>query len=118
MVCVCVSRDAKGKYQFLRGIVHEGCIFGLPSNADSVLKIDPVNETLQTFGDVPAGSWKWHGGQLSPHDNMIYCIPANANRVLKVDPTNLTTELIGPELPRGTSKWCVTQPSCVVCNTV
>ena len=60
----------------------DGCIYGIPYNSTSVLKIDPVAGTATTFGSL-SGSYKWSNGALAP-DGCIYGIPYNSTSVLKL----------------------------------
>ena len=98
------------RYKWLGGAYGaDGCIYGMPSDASSILRIDPnysSNEArATTFGDVTIKSKdtknsevtdlnmnKWQGGVLSPKDGCVYAVPANANCVLKID-TNPNTPL-------------------------
>lgn len=36
----------------------------MPSNADTVLCIDPGEQQMKTIGGPLEGDWKWHGGNL------------------------------------------------------
>ena len=75
-----------GKHKWYGGLLGgDGCIYGIPQCAVSVIKIDPKNQQVSTIGKLPGGGWKWHGGVTGP-DGCIYGIPANADTVLKIDP--------------------------------
>ena len=75
-----------GKDKWLGGVLGaDGCIYGIPQCAVSVIKIDPKKQQVSTIGTLPGGGWKWHGGVTGP-DGCIYGIPANADTVLKIDP--------------------------------
>jgi hypothetical protein len=112
-----------GKFKWLRGVTvpadamnnnpeypHGACVC-LPSNAKSVLVINPATHTVTTIttepdpvtGESITGDWLWHGGNLATN-GCIYAIPANAKRVLKVDCRNLTCQFIGPTFPMR-QKW-------------
>lgn len=78
------------------------CIYGIPYNATSVLKIDTSDDTVSTFGSV-SGVTKYWGGVLAPNGN-IYCIPLDATNVLKIDTVNDTVSTIGSL--SGSGKWC------------
>jgi hypothetical protein len=78
-----------------------GCIYGVPRDSTSVLKIDTSNDTITTFGSF-SGAGKWAGGVLAPN-GFIYCIPHNSTEILKINPINDTTTTIGSL--SGTAKW-------------
>lgn len=40
-------------------------------------RISPLTGEVSTFGDLPEGNWKWHGGCVGP-DGAIYGIPSHA----------------------------------------
>jgi len=60
-----------------------GCIYGIPVNSTSILKIDPTTDTATTFGNL-SGTSKWVGGVLAPN-GCIYGIPYNSTSILKID---------------------------------
>lgn len=94
------------RYKWLGGAYGaDGCIYGMPSDASSILRIDPHHPdnraVATTFGNVNVNDCnaspsvllnKWQGGVLSPTDGCVYAVPANANTVLKID-TNPNTPL-------------------------
>lgn len=41
-----------------------GSRYCMPSNADTVLCIDPEKQEMKTIGGPLEGDWKWHGGNL------------------------------------------------------
>ena len=41
-----------------------------PYTATGVLRINPMNDTVQILGDYPYGEWKWHG--TVPHKQTIF----------------------------------------------
>jgi len=73
-------------YGGLLGI--DGAIYGIPQNADAVLKIVP--ETLEVSligkGMFPLGGWKWHGGVACAFDGCIYGIPNHHDQCLRINP--------------------------------
>jgi hypothetical protein len=75
-----------------------GCIYGIPRNSTSILKIDPTNDAVTTFGNL-AGTDKWIGGVLAPN-GCIYGIPYNSTTILRIDtaPTRLWTSDV-PKYP-------------------
>ena len=63
-----------GKYKWgggCRGA--DGCIYGIPSDTNKVLRIDPRDDSVTTFGDVPEDKNKWQGAIAAPN-GMIYGI--------------------------------------------
>lgn len=86
---------AELRYKWLGG-AHgaDGCVYGMPSDATSLLKIDPATDRCTTFGRVGlrtshASSTpilnKWQGGVLCPTDGCVYAVPADADCVLKIN---------------------------------
>lgn len=98
---MCGVDEATGQHKHPSGLC-----FALPSNADSVLRIDPATQEVATLGDnldSLKGDWKWHGGNLGD-DGVIYGVPCNAKTVLRVDPkTSEVTTIGGPF--GGRQKW-------------
>ncbi|KAI2513904.1 hypothetical protein MHU86_288 [Fragilaria crotonensis] len=110
-----------GKFKWLRGLdvpeevmedanFPRGCCLALPSNASSVLKINPETQEITTFGQDVLGhqvgetGWLYHGGNLASN-GMVYCIPANAHYVLKICPRTNKVWKIGPSFGAGKQKW-------------
>ncbi|CAK9117267.1 unnamed protein product [Durusdinium trenchii] len=80
-------------------------IYGIPCNAECVLKISKGSVT--TFAhDSPVlkGRCKWYGGLLGC-DGCIYGIPNCAPSVLKIDPHSQEVINIGPTFSQGGQKW-------------
>jgi hypothetical protein len=116
-----IGPEYQGKFKWLRGVsippsliqlnretYPVGCCVALPSNAPSILKVNPANNHVYTFGesvlrDCGDTSWLYHGGNLADN-GYVYAIPANANRVCKFHPTTDAIELIGPTF-EGKQKW-------------
>ena len=74
------------RYKWLGGSYGaDGCIYGMPSDATSILRIDPVKKEATTFGTVPRSINKWQGGVLSNVDDCFYAVPANMDCVLRVN---------------------------------
>eukprot|EP00559_Dactyliosolen_fragilissimus_P003459 CAMPEP_0184859660 /NCGR_PEP_ID=MMETSP0580-20130426/4646_1 /TAXON_ID=1118495 /ORGANISM="Dactyliosolen fragilissimus" /LENGTH=562 /DNA_ID=CAMNT_0027356431 /DNA_START=32 /DNA_END=1720 /DNA_ORIENTATION=- len=85
-----------------------GHIYGMPSDATSILDIDPVKNLARTFGKVCAQKNKWQGGVLSPIDNSIYAVPADSDVVLRIltpEHDEPRIEFIGKDLPEVEDKW-------------
>jgi hypothetical protein len=109
-------------YKWLGGSIGvDGCIYGMPSDATSVLKIDPRTDRCTTISararesntyryDDPAITHsnnkplisneknKYQGGVLSPRDGCIYAIPCNAQNILRID-TNMNVNVNHPNIP-------------------
>ncbi|KAL7484418.1 hypothetical protein ACHAW6_010056 [Cyclotella cf. meneghiniana] len=106
----------RGKYKWLRGIVHRGIVYGLPCHADVVLRIDTAVDAVSVL-DIPYEryfdaseahrerhrAWKYHGGAVGS-DGCIYAVPQSAGRVLRIDPTTDECSFVGPVF-EGRCKW-------------
>ena len=116
-----IGSPIPGKFKWLRGLdvpeevmadpnYPRGCCLALPSNACSVLKINPESQEITMFGEdvlknhVGGTGWLYHGGSLATN-GMVYCIPANAHHVLKVCPRTNQVWKIGPSFGAGSQKW-------------
>lgn len=114
-----IGPSYEGKFKWLRGVevpasvmdsatYPRGCCLALPSNATSILKVNPETNEVTTFGEnvvTKAGNdgWLYHGGNLASN-GMVYAIPANADRVLKINPRTEECWLIGPSYS-GRQSW-------------
>jgi hypothetical protein len=78
-----------------------GCIYGIPRNSTSILKIDPTNDAVTTLGNL-AGTDKWIGGVLGPN-GCIYGIPLYSTSILKIDTATDAVTTFGNLA--GTDKW-------------
>jgi hypothetical protein len=78
-----------------------GCIYGVPRDSTTILKIDTSDDSVSTFGSL-SGTAKWFGGVLA-HNGIIYCIPHTSTEILKIDPSTDTTSTIGSL--SGATKW-------------
>merc|ERR1711963_22142 len=85
-------------------------IYGIPNNADAVLKIDTLSDIVTTIGgSLKSGrhrtddKYKYLGGALGS-DGHIYCFPCDAERVLKINTRTDEVYTIGPEF-YGENKW-------------
>ena len=104
------SEPLSGADKWLGGVLgSDGCVYGVPGHARSVLRIDPTTDTVQTVrGEDEAlleGRYKWLRGNLHP-DGSIYCIPCHADRVLRIDCSSdpPALSLVGDRHP-GEWKW-------------
>lgn len=105
---------ADGKFKWLRGILANGYLYGIPAWADCVLQVDidalwnrrqgVKDEDIVKFLPLPDSykggqTWQWHGAALNADSTAIYCIPSNAKEVLKVDLETFTTSFIEIDVP-------------------
>ena len=98
------STYPKNQFKWLRGARgRDGSIYGVPSNANTVLRIQPATGKCDIIGGPWPGHWKWHGGVMGPDGN-IYGIPCNAEQVLKIDTVTGECSLFGGPYP-GRLKW-------------
>jgi len=92
-------------------------IYGIPTNATTVLEIDPATRKLSTFGDFGAavspancsgtihcGLDKWIGGVLAPTGKIIG-IPYAAESVLEIDPETHEVSTFGVISSSVHRKW-------------
>ena len=93
----------RNQFKWLRGICHphDGAVYCLPCNADSILKITPSTGETTTVGGPFRGVWKWHGGVIV-RDGSVICVPANAEQVLRLDVTTGACSLFGSGSGRPT----------------
>ena len=104
------SEPLMGQDKWLGGVLgSDGCVYGVPGHAKTVLRIDPACDSISTHrrsdGASLTGKYKWLRGNLHP-DGAIYCIPCHASTVLKIDCTAYPpriTEIGGPH--PGEWKW-------------
>lgn len=93
-----------GRYKWLGGCVDdEGNVYGVPSDATSVLKIYVRSGKVLTFGQVSSQKNKWQGA-VKGKNGKLYCLPANAQQVLVIDTYTSSIELIG-NLPPTKNKY-------------
>jgi hypothetical protein len=71
-------------------LADNGKIYGSPYRSTSVLEIDPITETVSTFGTLSSDINKWYN-ITKANDGLLYCIPNNVTDVLEIDPINRTT---------------------------
>lgn len=86
----------------------DGCIYGMPSDSTTILRIDPIKNEATTFGTVPSSINKWQGGVLSTIDNCFYAVPADMDCVLRVDTTPetpLSIDYVGSDFQDIDDKW-------------
>jgi hypothetical protein len=97
------------QYKWLGGAYGaDGCIYGMPSDATCILRIDPLKNEATTFGKVSPLKNKWQGGVLSSVDKCVYAVPADMTNILKIDTdpeTALSIDTIGDDFKNVEDKW-------------
>ncbi|CAD7940627.1 unnamed protein product [Amoebophrya sp. A120] len=81
------SERRNKRYQYGGGVLGtDGCVYCIPSDADRVLRVDPVKQEARLVGPVlfPHIKNKWQNGFLAASDGCIYCIPCDAPAVLRI----------------------------------
>ena len=90
---------AEQKMKWLRGIVHNGCLWAIPSWASAVLCVNLATHHVELI-PLPEemheqqNPWQWHGGGMNPSKTAIYCIPSNAQQVIRIDMLTKKTSLV------------------------
>lgn len=89
-------------------------IYCIPSNAQSVLKVDVLTKTTSLINiDVDATQYpnlrlddtnKWYGGILGD-DNAVYGVPYRTCAVLRIDCNTDTATVVGPDYGCGLYNW-------------
>ena len=62
----------------------DGMIYGIPSGAKNVIKIDPSRNTYELLGDLSDQSFKWTTG-CNHTDGCIYGFTRSSNTLLQID---------------------------------
>lgn len=70
----------------------------------AVLRVDPSDDSITTFGNLPTDRYKWVGGNLAPN-GYIYAVPFSAGTVLKIDPRSDSTAQFGNVGGHGNLGW-------------
>jgi hypothetical protein len=81
-------------------LANNSSIYCAPFGADHILKIDTIQGTVETLGDIelPETGWcLWASGALAT-DNNIYYMPACARRIMKLNPDNDSLSSVGDDL--------------------
>ena len=58
-----------------------GVIYGIPFQSATVLRIDPTDDSITTFGSLGSGDGKWVGGVVAA-SGIIYGIPLSVFKPL------------------------------------
>ena len=106
------STNTDASFGSLTGLGWNGCvlapngyIYGIPSTAITIAKINPTNNTVAQFGSVVAGTAKWQYGACTP-DGYIFCAPysgAPSAEILVINTNNDTTAYLANPLTVGLS---------------
>jgi hypothetical protein len=86
----------------------DSCIYGMPSDSTSILRICPFKNEATTFGKVSSSRNKFQGGVLSSVDKCVYAVAADCDCILRIDTdpnTPLSFELIGEDFQDIDDKW-------------
>ncbi len=81
-----------------------GFMYGVPYNADHILKFDTESYTMTEIGSFPINGAKWYSSALGPNGK-VYGIPLEADQVLEVDPSDDSFKKIGNVLNGAGLKW-------------
>jgi len=82
------SKSLKSSKCLCKGDVfgRDGCVYAIPTNYHSVLRINCETEEVSVFGDEEwDGKEKWEGGVVGK-DGVMYCMPQQSSTVLKIVP--------------------------------
>ena len=95
--------DVKGKYWggFLGG---DGNIYGIPLNANKVLKITVGSDTTSFIGDEYEKPSGWINGALAKDGN-IYATPFISDSILQINIEDQTSQLIKVDAEFNARKW-------------
>lgn len=94
----------EGQFKWHGGVLGpDGCIYGIPAHADTVLKIEPgleprlltIGGPLRTGRHRSDGKYKYLGGAVG-HDGNVYFFPSDSDFVLQVDPRTNVVREVGP----------------------
>jgi hypothetical protein len=88
------------------------CIYCAPFNAAHVLKINTIDDTVETLDDVElppergvaGGRMMWASGALAS-DNHIYYMPYTARRIMRLNPDNDSLSSVGDDLGEVECKY-------------
>eukprot|EP00164_Ancoracysta_twista_P008236 GFYU01011840.1.p1 GENE.GFYU01011840.1~~GFYU01011840.1.p1 ORF type:complete len:387 (-),score=76.85 GFYU01011840.1:40-1200(-) len=94
--------ELAGNHKWYGGLLGcDGCVYGIPNCAKSVVKINPATSEVTTIGDLPSGGQKWHGGVTHP-DGCVYGVPSHHEHVLRIDPRTGDVTTFGDAIDPGT----------------
>ena len=87
-------------------LANTGSIYCAPYAAEHVLKINTIDDTVETLDDVElpeTGQLLWQSGALAA-DNSIYYMPAFARQIMRLNPDNESLSSVGNDLGDGWDK--------------
>jgi len=91
---------AKNAFQYHGGVLApDGCIYGFPSHAERVLKIDCATGKTSLIGHSLGDQGYKFGGGCVGGDGNIYAFPSDFRAVLKIDVKTETVSLLGENEP-------------------
>mmetsp|Transcript_130567 Transcript_130567/g.244284 ORF Transcript_130567/g.244284 Transcript_130567/m.244284 type:complete len:505 (-) Transcript_130567:58-1572(-) len=104
-----LRRVCSHKHKWLGGAVAaDGSIYGIPSHAESVIKIVPQTGSVSLLprsSFLSCEPFKWLRGVVVPEDEgAIYGIPAAAGTVLRISPTDGKVSTVG-SFPGAPWSW-------------
>jgi LPXTG-motif cell wall-anchored protein len=98
--------DVEGGWKWHGGVLApDGCIYGFPSHADRVLKINCMTGEVKQIGPRFKGRYKWGGGAVGLDGN-VYGMPSDTDSVLRIRCATEEVDTIGDGLlPDIKNKW-------------
>jgi hypothetical protein len=99
----------RGGFKWMCGVrANNSCIYCAPYSDEHILKIDPIQGTVETLDNVEmpetSGDYLWASGALAS-DNFIYYMPYNAHRIMRLNPDNDSLSSVGDDLGQGEGKY-------------
>ena len=78
-----------GKEKYLGGVLGpDGCAYGVPGHAETILKIDPKTDKVTQFGGPFKGHYKWLRGNCIVNEEQkiysVYFMPSHSDKILKL----------------------------------
>ena len=94
-----------GDWKWHGGVIGlDGRLYAIPCSGTSVLVVDPMRGTANTFGNVGGTqAYKWNCAAVAA-DGTIFAMPSHHPSVLAIDPRCRTVSLLGHHHGSG-SKW-------------
>ena len=77
----------------------DGCIYFVPYNARSILKLDPEDDSLSSVGDHLGGNveGKYIGTVIGGNDDCLYGVPNDSHRIVRFNPLNQEISFVGED---------------------
>ena len=116
----------RGKHLWHGGVRVKHLLYGVPSHAKTILKIDVFSRTVTEIGNLMAeeeedrsiektqryrpGNYKFGGAVATLDDKAVYCLPYDAYCVARIDVETDAVELLRPGADskddfKGINKW-------------